>query len=64
MLDAVAHNPFVMLLIIGVVVWLITRLGFGRAIALELSRGQRRVVWAVVVLSFLGNWLYVIARAV
>ena len=59
---AVAHNPMMSLGMVMLLTWLMIRVGFGRAVRLDLTSGQRAVAWVVVVGLAAVNWAYVIWR--
>ena len=62
-LEALGHNPFVVVAAGLGAAWLLLRTAFGRAVILDLEARSRRAAWAAVVVLFAVNWGYVIVRA-
>jgi len=60
-LAALAQNPFVVTLGVGIVAWLVLRVIFGRRIVVRCSRNARCLLWTLATVAFLANWAYVIA---
>lgn len=61
---AVTYNPLALILLAamlyGAFSYLLHVLPFRRRLQLEATKGQVRVIWAVVVLFFVANWVYVL----
>ena len=60
--DALLFNPFMFVVSVLGVIWLILRLGFGRRVSLDFGPIGRRRAWIVVTILFLFNWAYLIWR--
>lgn len=64
MADAVTYNPLALLILAamfyGAGSYLFAVLPFRKRLQLEATKGQVRVLWAVVTLLFLANWAYVL----
>ena len=64
MADAVTYNPLALLILAAMLYgagsYLFAVLPFRKRLQLEATKGQVRVLWAVVTLLFLANWAYVL----
>jgi hypothetical protein len=59
-LQALAHNPLVMLGLVLITLNLALRLALGRQLQLDLSPLQRKGAWVLAFVAALSNWAYLI----
>ncbi len=59
---AIARNPLLFVLELGLVAWLVLRLGFARRLIVQMQPLERYGVWALLALAVAANWALVIAQ--